>query len=106
MAYEIENYNAPSGRLLNENSDAVNMADLAQAEQGQYGGKYIATTDATTPATGYVFVEIYTLEETVVTLVGNITGITTVTVPADRSIKGRYTSITLGSGSVIAYNGV
>lgn len=73
---------------------------------GGYGGKYIATTDATTPATGYNFVAVQVIADAVITLVGDITGITTVTVTAGQVIYGRYSSITLASGSVIAYNGV
>ena len=80
--------------------------EINYANSGGYGGKYIDDTNATTPDTGYVFTEIYTLEATTMTLVGNITGITSVAVPADRTIKGRYTSITLASGSVVAYNGL
>jgi hypothetical protein len=38
--------------------------------------------------------------------VGNITGITSVSISAGTIIYGRYTSITLASGSVMAYYGV
>ena len=76
------------------------------SSMGQSGGKYIANTDATTPETGYTFVAIQAIEDAVVTLVGNITGITSVTLSAGSVIYGRYTSVTLASGKVIAYNGV
>jgi hypothetical protein len=73
---------------------------------GNSGGKYIANTDATTPETGYVFTSIYVVSNAAITTVGNITGITAVNVAAGLTIHGRFTSITLGSGAVIAYNGI
>jgi hypothetical protein len=73
---------------------------------GNNGGKYIAGTDATTPDTGYVFTSIYVASNAVITAVGNITGITGITVAAGLTIHGRFTSITLGSGAVLAYNGI
>ena len=73
---------------------------------GGYGGKYIATTDATTPDSGYSFIAIQVITNCSITLVGNITGITTVALSAGTIIYGRYTSCTLASGSVIAYQGV
>ena len=79
---------------------------LQKVQTGGLGGKYIATTDATTPESGYVFCAIQVISDAVITLVGSITGITTITVLAGTTIYGRYTSCTLASGSVIAYNGV
>ncbi len=76
-----------------------------QALLGGFGGAYISDTNAHTPETGYNFVRIHTIESTVITLVGNITGITTKTFPANFKIYVEYSSITLGSGSVIAYQG-
>jgi len=73
---------------------------------GGYGGKYISTTAATTPDTGFVFVAIQVIADCSITLVGNITGITTASVDAGQVIYGRYTSVTLASGKVIAYQGV
>lgn len=77
-----------------------------ESSMGQAGGKYISSTDATTPATGYVFVAVQALEDTVLTAVGNITGITGVALGQGQVLYGRYTSITLASGSVVAYNGL
>ena len=76
------------------------------ASMGTVGGKYIDDTTATSPESGYVFVAIQVISDCVITLVGDITGITTVSVDAGQIIYGRYTSCTLASGSVIAYNGV
>ena len=73
---------------------------------GTYGGEYIADTDATTPATGFRFIAVQVVTDCVITLVGNITGITAVTLVEGTIIYGRFTSLTLASGSVIAYQGV
>jgi hypothetical protein len=73
---------------------------------GQEGGKFIDTTNATTPTAGYVFVAVQALEDSVVTVAGNITGITGVTLSQGQVLYGRYTSVTLASGAVIAYNGI
>ena len=102
----INDYIVKSGRSLNEAGETVNETNLMQSQLGQLGGKYIATTDATTPDTGYVFVAIKVIEDSVITLEGNITGITSVTLLAGEVVYGRYTSCELTSGKVIAYNGV
>ena len=80
--------------------------ELLHSSLGGFGGKYISNTDATTPDSGYVFTSIQIIEDAVVTLVGNITGITSVSLLAGTVIYGRYTSCTLASGKVIAYNGL
>lgn len=75
------------------------------ASMGGYGGDFIDDTEAHTPTSPYDYVAIQALETTVVTAVGNITGLTSVTVPTGSIIYGEFTSITLTSGSVIAYLG-
>ena len=82
--------------------------ELLETSIGSLGGQYITdcVTDATTPATGFKFVAIQVITDCSITLVGNITGITTTGITAGTIIYGRYTSLTLASGSVIAYNGV
>lgn len=82
------------------------LSNNAIESNGGLGGKFITTTAATIPDSGLVFTAITCVEESVVTLVGNITGITTITMPKGITIFGRYTSITLGSGKAIAYQGV
>jgi hypothetical protein len=77
-----------------------------KAAMGGYGGKYIATTDPTTPDAGFVFVAIQVITPCVVTLVGNITGITAVSLDSGTVIYGRFTIATLGNGSIVAYSGV
>jgi hypothetical protein len=90
-------------------TDKGKLEEIVRAlrqKNGFYGGIYIDDIDPHTPATNYIFGEIYTLSESVITLVGAPTGITTKTIPADRTIRGLFTSITLGSGAVIAYQGI
>lgn len=82
------------------------VKNVANMSVGNYSGKYVANTASTTPATGYVFNAIQVLTDSVVTAAGNIAGLTSVSLTAGTVIYGRYTSITLASGSVIAYNGV
>lgn len=65
---------------------------------GSYGANYIANTDANTG----LFCAITALETSVVTTIGNI-ALTTVTVSAGITIYGRFTSVTLASGKVLAY---
>ena len=72
---------------------------------GKNGGKVISNTAATSPTGANTFAGIYTLTETVInTAPGNITGIAGITIPADRLIEGNFKTITLTSGSIIAYN--
>jgi hypothetical protein len=73
---------------------------------GVYGGKYISTTSAITPDTGYVFFAIQVISDAVVTCIGNITGLTSISIGAGTIFYGKFTSITLTSGTVIAYHGI
>ena len=79
------------------------MLNLIKSSSNDYGGKTIINTATTTPDDGYVFGFIMALETTVIdAVVGNITGLTSVTIPALTVIPGRFTSIKLSSGKVIA----
>lgn len=79
--------------------------EAMKASFGGFGGQYVDDTVARTPTNGLKFVAIQVLETAVMTLVGNITGITAVTVTAGNIIYGEYSSVTLASGVVIAYQG-
>jgi len=83
-------------KQIRENSDA---------SMGNLGGAYSGAATIT-PATGYVFNSIYVVTEAVITTVGNVTGLTAITIPADRTIYGKFTSVTIASGTVIAYQGL
>lgn len=77
---------------------------ILKSSIGNSGGKYISTTAATTPETGYIFCAIQVITDCVATIVGNPSGLTSVTLLAGTIIYGRFTSVTLASGSVIVYN--
>jgi len=81
------------------------LSNNSEANVGTLGGIYEAGTGAVTPATGYVFNKIEVITEAQITLVGNITGITAVTFPVGTVIQGKYTSLTVASGTVMAYYG-
>lgn len=81
--------------------------EILEQSLGRYGSKRITNTNATTPDTGKVFIAIQVTEDCVIaTLVGNMTNATTITLAAGQILYGRFTSITLTSGKVIAYQGV
>lgn len=82
------------------------LDENSKSSLGQNGGKYITGTGATTPDSGYFFTAIQVITDCSITAVGNITGITAASISAGTIIYGNYTSITLASGSVIAYYGV
>lgn len=83
---------------------STRTTEILKSAVGGAGGKYITGIAATTPTSGNVFTAIQVITDCVITAVGNPTGITAVTLLAGTIIYGRYTSITLSSGSVIAYN--
>jgi len=79
-----------------------------KASVGGYGSKLITDTTVTAPTAGYVFTAIQFLSDTVfTTLTGNVTGsIVGVTFIEGSVLYGRFSLITLASGSVVAYEGV
>lgn len=76
-----------------------------KAALGGYGGSYIEDTEEHIPSGAYKFIAIQALTDSVITAVGNITGVTAITIPAGFIFYGEYESITLASGSVFAYQG-
>jgi hypothetical protein len=69
---------------------------------GQNGSKVIADTN---PNIGGDWFCIDVLSDAVfTTLTGNMTGVGSTSFPAGTQLFGRFTAITLSSGSVIAYN--
>lgn len=76
---------------------------------GSYGANYISDTAAHTPGTGYVFCALQCIADSVISayspaFAGNT--FTGVTIPAGTVIYGRFTTVTLTSGKVLAYNGL
>jgi hypothetical protein len=83
--------NTDKGNLININS-------IIEEKEGKNGGIVISDTNAHAGT----FTSILVTSNAVITAVGNIT-ITALTVTAGVRIPGEFTSITLASGSVIAY---
>jgi hypothetical protein len=82
-----------------------NIENVLDSSMGNAGGVYSGAATIT-PDTGYVFNAILVVTDTVITCVGNITGLTSITFEAGSVIPGRFTSITIASGTIIAYQGV
>jgi hypothetical protein len=72
-----------------------------KASMGGYGG-IVKTTGTTTGN----FCAIKALEDSVITAVGEIEGLTSVTILGGDTIPGEFTSVTVTSGTVILYNNV
>ncbi len=73
---------------------------------GQSGGELITDTSAHTPTGGVFFaISVVTAATFAVATDGNITGLNdgATAIPAGSIIYGRFNSITLTSGSVVAY---
>jgi hypothetical protein len=74
---------------------------------GGHGSKRINTTGNVTPDTGFVFVAIQVVVDTIFnTLTGNMTNSTGLSLSKNTIIYGRFTIVDLTSGDVIAYQGV
>jgi hypothetical protein len=87
-------------------SDAREIQIMEQS-LGRYGSKRITDTNATTPDTGYKFIAVEITEDAVFSsLVGNMANSSGLTLPTGVIVYGLFTSITLTSGKVIAYQGV
>lgn len=78
---------------------------LISASMGQLGGVYSGAATIT-PSTNYVFVAIQIITNAVLTCTGSPTAITSITFAAGTVIYGRFSSVTIASGTVIAYHGV
>jgi len=88
----------------------MRQTELMEQKMGNLGSKEITGTSPVLPDSG-VFTAIYFVEATVVAAQVDADGITNAdltvftSIPADRTIYGKWTSITLTSGSAIGYNG-
>jgi hypothetical protein len=78
--------------------------ELLAQSAGRLGSLVIADTAAHVG----IFIELVALTAVVfnAATVGNCTGIGGLTLPAGMTIAGKFTSITLTSGTLVAYNGV
>jgi hypothetical protein len=102
-----------SGRMLKENGGYVNIADLAGETLGGKGFEFISDTDEHVAPNGMVYIALQVVDDAEIASyetepAGLITGntFTGELLPAGFVLYGRYTSVTLTSGKVIAYKGV
>lgn len=111
MPFDIQSVDPGNGRQFREDGNIVNVADKAEEYLGGKGMEIIADTNAHTPATGYCYIALQMLSDTVLAdisadssapITGTITGITLGT---NVVVYGKFTSVTLTSGSCIAYIG-
>ena len=84
----------------------MSILGILNSEIGNHGGSYIDDTSATTPDSGYAFFAIQALEETVVNAVVGSIDISGATLPQGAIVYGDWSSITLTSGTCIAYQKV
>ena len=109
----IEKMITKSGRMLKENGGYVNIADLAGETLGGKGFEFISDTDKHDAPEGMVYIALQVLDDAEIDSYetdegAEITGnnFTGEILPAGFILYGRYTSVTLASGKVIAYKGV
>ena len=112
MADDIKSYSPGGGRQLKNDSTTANMADLGEEYLGGKGFVVISDTGTHSPATGYCYKALHCITTTVVAsfvadasapVTGTFAG---VSLAAGTVIYGKFTTLVLSSGSVIAYNGV
>jgi len=89
---------------------ALDQTHIANALGGQMGATLFTDTTARTPGTGNFWIALIVLTDAVFTLLTNDVGldgnaITGVTFPKGSLIYGRFTAITLASGSLWALRG-
>ena len=109
----IEKMITKSGRMLKENGGYVNIADLTEESLGMKGFEFISDTDKHDAPEGMVYIALQVLDDAEIDSYetdegAEITGstFTEELLPAGFVLYGRYTSVTLASGKVIAYKGV
>jgi hypothetical protein len=79
------------------NTPKVNL----KASMGGYGGLILSSGTQTGN-----FCVIKALEDSVITAIGNIDGLTSITLLGGDHIPGEFTSVTLTSGKVILYHNI
>jgi len=109
----IEKMSPGSGRTLKENGGYVNIADLTEESLGGKGFEFISNTAEHVAPEGMVYIALQVVDDAVIASYktdegAKITGndFTGESLPVGFVLYGRYTSVTLESGKVIAYKGV
>ena len=108
----IEKMSPGSGRTLKENGEYVNIADLTEESLGRKGFEFISDTAKHVAPKGMVYIALQVVGNAAIAsyetdegaeITGDFTG---ESLPVGFVLYGRYTSVTLASGKVIAYKGV
>ena len=85
------------------------QTELMETQLGNFGSKSITGTSPVLPDTGFIFTSLYAVTITVVAAqvdAGiNNANLATLTIPQGITIFGKWSSITLTSGSMIGYFG-
>ena len=104
-----------SGRMLKENGEYVNIADLAGESLGGKGFEFISDTDEHVAPEGMVYIALQVVEDAAIASYKTDEGaeikdegdnFTEALLPVGFVLYGRYTSVKLADGKVIAYKGV
>ena len=103
-----------SGRTLKENGEYVNIADLTEEILGGKGFEFISDTDEHDAPEGMVFIALQVVEDAMIASYETDDGaeikdegdnFTEALLPVVFVLYGRYTSVKLADGKVIAYKG-
>lgn len=95
-------------RLRKQDGNIVNIANKLGEMMGQDGGYWITDTIAHTPTAGKVYVAIEAVADTTMSntdVTGNITGLPGKLLKDGRRVLGRWTSLKIDGGAIIAYEG-
>lgn len=101
-----------SGRMLKENGEFVNIADLTEETLGGKGFEFIADTAEHAAPEGMVYIALQVVDEAelssfesdgAATVIGTFTG---EPLPVGDVTYGRFKKITLSGGKIKAYLGV
>ena len=82
-----------------------NISENSDGSMGNLGGQYSGAATLT-PAALYNFTAVQIITDAVVSCVGNVSGLTTISLSAGVIIYGSFTSVVITSGTVIVYNGL
>jgi hypothetical protein len=107
---ELEQIRAATGHMIKEDGTLANMADLAESSLGGKGLVVIADTALHTATSCYCAIEVLTdavIEAYTVDASAPITGtLTGVTFTAGKWLYGKFLTLKLTSGTLLAYHGV
>ncbi|MEN8907902.1 MAG: hypothetical protein ABF289_18275 [Clostridiales bacterium] len=108
-----DNYSPDSGKKYKSDGTVVYTADIIDTiksvldeTMGGEGGIYVTTATPRTPPSGKVIRVIEARTESSVTAVGNVSNITARTLEVNGKFYGKFTSVTVHTGTAILYYGV